>query len=88
MDEVKDFFCQFPNPWAFRVSGMGGYTSKCEKSKNHCTLLYRVQDPKISANWIQTPGELAHAQHWRKSTVTYYILEEEKAGHILSNKHI
>jgi hypothetical protein len=22
------------------VSGMGGYTSKCEKSKNHCTLLY------------------------------------------------
>ncbi len=25
------FFCQFPNPWALRVSGMGGYTSKCEK---------------------------------------------------------
>jgi hypothetical protein len=21
------------------VSGMGGYTSKCEKSQNHCTLL-------------------------------------------------
>jgi hypothetical protein len=33
------FFCNFPNPWAFRVSGMGGYTSKCEKSQNHCTLL-------------------------------------------------
>jgi len=32
MDEVeKNFFCQFPNPWALRVSGMGGYTSKCEK---------------------------------------------------------
>jgi hypothetical protein len=27
----KNFFCQFPNPWALRVSGMGGYTSKCEK---------------------------------------------------------
>jgi hypothetical protein len=31
MDEVEKFFCQFPNPWALRVSGMGGYTSKCEK---------------------------------------------------------
>ncbi len=30
-DEVEIFFCQFPNPWALRVSGMGGYTSKCEK---------------------------------------------------------
>ncbi len=34
----KFFFGQFPNPWALRVSGMGGYTSKCEKSQNHCTL--------------------------------------------------
>jgi hypothetical protein len=39
MDEVENFFCQFPNPWALRVSGMGGYTSKCEKSQNHSTLL-------------------------------------------------
>jgi hypothetical protein len=31
MYEVEIFFCQFPNPWALRVSGMGGYTSKCEK---------------------------------------------------------
>jgi hypothetical protein len=37
--KLKIFFCQFPNPWALRVSGMGGYTSKCEKSKNHCTLV-------------------------------------------------
>ena len=29
--KLKIFFCQFPNPWALRVSGMGGYTSKCEK---------------------------------------------------------
>ncbi len=27
----KFFFCQFPNPWTLRVSGMGCYTSKCEK---------------------------------------------------------
>jgi hypothetical protein len=33
MDEVEIFFCQFPNPWTFRVSGMGCYTSKCEKSQ-------------------------------------------------------
>jgi hypothetical protein len=31
MDEVGVFFGQFPNPWALRMSGMGGYTSKCEK---------------------------------------------------------
>jgi hypothetical protein len=37
---LKNFFCQFPNPWALRVSGMGCYTSKCEKSQNHCTLIY------------------------------------------------
>ncbi len=29
--KLKNFFCQFPNPWALRVSGMGCYTSKCEK---------------------------------------------------------
>jgi hypothetical protein len=40
MDEVEFFFCQFPIPWVFRVSGMGCYTSKCEKSQNHCTLPY------------------------------------------------
>ncbi len=42
MDEVEKFFCQFPNPWALRVSGMGDYTSKCEKSQNHCTLFCRA----------------------------------------------
>ncbi len=29
--KLKKFLCQFPNPWALRVSGMVGYTSKCEK---------------------------------------------------------
>jgi hypothetical protein len=29
--KLKIFFCQFPNPWTLRVSGMGGYTSNCEK---------------------------------------------------------
>ncbi len=31
MDEIENFFCQFPNPWSLRVSGMVCYTSKCEK---------------------------------------------------------
>ena len=29
--KLKNFLGQFPNPLALRVSGMGGYTSKCEK---------------------------------------------------------
>ncbi len=29
--KFKNFFCHFPNPWTLRVSGMGSYTSKCEK---------------------------------------------------------
>ncbi len=36
MHEVENFFCQFPNLWTLRMSGMGGYTVK--KSQNHCTL--------------------------------------------------
>jgi hypothetical protein len=42
MDEVENFFCQFPNPWPLRVSGMGCYASKCnlKTKQNHCTLLY------------------------------------------------
>ncbi len=32
--KLKKFFGHFPNPpWALRVSGMGGYTSKCEQSQ-------------------------------------------------------
>ncbi len=32
------FFGQFSNPWALRVSGMGCYTSKCEKKSLHSSL--------------------------------------------------
>ncbi len=42
--KLKKFFCQFPNPWTLRVSGMGGYTSKCEKSQNNCTLLHSLAE--------------------------------------------
>jgi hypothetical protein len=52
MDEVKNFFCQFPNPWALRVSGMGGYTSKCEKmskSLHPSTQPSRLQNKRQGA---------------------------------------
>jgi hypothetical protein len=37
--KLKNFFCQFPNPWALRVSGMDGIPQNMKKSQNHCTLM-------------------------------------------------
>ncbi len=64
----KKKFGQFPIPWALRVSWMGCYTSKCEKSQNHSTILYIYctcpwcewswgwwQDP--GASWRLRPGQ-------------------------------
>jgi hypothetical protein len=51
MDEVKNFFCQFPNPWTLRVSGMG-YTSKLGKNQNHCTLVSSLTNPWPNIGWI------------------------------------
>jgi hypothetical protein len=59
--KLKKFFCQFPNPWALRVSGMGGYTSKCEKSQNHCTLLHITCGAACMAIW----------SHSTKDTIQY-----------------
>jgi hypothetical protein len=44
--KLKKIFCQFPNPWTLRVSGMGGYTSKCEKKSKS---LHPTDDP--DAEW-------------------------------------
>ncbi len=46
--KLKIFFCQFPNPWALRVSGMGGYTSKCEKKSKS---LHPTDQSRLS--WVQ-----------------------------------
>jgi hypothetical protein len=40
--KLKKIVCHFPNPWTLRVSGMGGYTSKCGK-KVKITAPYSVQ---------------------------------------------
>jgi hypothetical protein len=38
------------------VSGMGGYTSKCEKSKNHCTLMYSIDKVRTRKKEIEGQG--------------------------------
>jgi hypothetical protein len=53
--KLKKIFCQFPNPWTLRVSGMGGYTSKCEKSQNHCTLL-SISQVGVREEWVSPGG--------------------------------
>ncbi len=52
MHEVENFFLSIPNPWTLRMSGMGGYTSKCEKVKitaPQCTVQYVSFDAKTRA---------------------------------------
>ncbi len=58
MDEVEVFFCQFPNPWALRVSGVGCYTSKCEKkSKSLHPTVHSVLELNLAI--INDIGNLA-----------------------------
>ncbi len=53
--KLKIFFCQFPNTWALRVSGMGGYTSKCEKKSKslhpnvHGAFIFAVRN--VNVQW-------------------------------------
>jgi hypothetical protein len=50
--KLKNYFCQFPNPWVLRVLGMGCYTSKCEKNQKslHPNIVQfpyqEAQDPR------------------------------------------
>ncbi len=73
--KLNIFFCQFPNPWTLRLSGMGGYTSKCEKIQNHCTLVYsylcRTGHPGIQANQgVQLFGQDRASRHLGKPGCT------------------
>jgi hypothetical protein len=50
--KLKNIFGQFPNPSTLRVSGMGGYTSKCEKkSKSLHPTLHPHQPGLIFPSW-------------------------------------
>ncbi len=51
MDEIENFFLPI------FLSGMGGYTSKCEKSQNHCTLMGSEKLLKDIENHISTYTE-------------------------------
>jgi hypothetical protein len=52
--KLKNFFCQFPNPWTLRVSGMGGYTSKCEKkSKSLHPSAHTIQSHMNNIQYIK-----------------------------------
>ncbi len=44
------FFCQFPNLWALRVSGMGCYTSTCEKFKIIAPQCYMYSVTRATQN--------------------------------------
>ncbi len=50
--KLKDFFCQFPNPWTPRVSRMGCYTSKCEKNPKP---LHPIGQPAVQGLSRQSP---------------------------------
>jgi hypothetical protein len=46
MDKVESFLCQFPNPWALRMSGMGCYILKI-LSSHHQSLSFGL----TGSNW-------------------------------------
>ncbi len=75
--KLKNFFCQFPNPWTLRVSGMGGYTSKCEKKSKslHPTVECWPQPPGCLV-WIQSccleKMEAVQSIHYRPGGVQWW----------------
>ncbi len=70
---LKIFFCQFLNPWVLRVSGMGGYTSKCEKkSKSLHPIIYRL------LLGLSCKKNLHGNQHHCHTAIFFVLLPTEK----------
>jgi hypothetical protein len=70
--KLKNFFCQFPNPWTLRVSGMGGYTSNCEKKSK--SLHPIAQSYMTNGLLIQYMGNyLRISSYIRKPFLIYYF---------------
>ncbi len=84
MDEVENFFYQFPNPWALRVSGMGGYTSKCEKKVKitapYCTRIQCVKGGGCEL-WGSVPQTDKHLPH--SSLAGSFLLDDDIFGMLL-----
>ncbi len=70
MDEVENFFCQFPNPWALKVSGMGCYFSKCEKNSKSLhpnTQHPCTNQPAACPNISKMAPKICSRAHLRKT---------------------
>jgi hypothetical protein len=67
--KLNIFFCQFPNPWTLRVSGMGGYTSKSEKKS-------KSLHPNVQCCFSFHPSFSSPFHH--SSSVFYSMLVDEK----------
>jgi hypothetical protein len=76
MDEVKKFFGHFPNPWTLRVSGMGCYTSKCEKKSKSLHPNGYPGATKINPPVLEGPIELLRhiGSFWSSGDYPWAIL--------------
>ncbi len=78
--KLKNFFSQFPNPWALRVSGMGGYTSKCEKKSKSLHPNKHPTHPHqrpLKAAYIISPHPISH--QWVLTPLSHKISPSSKA---------
>jgi hypothetical protein len=75
--KLKIFFCQFPNPWTLRVSGMGGYTSKCEKkSKSLHPNVYIM----VTVNTADRAENIVKRNRFWRSRVVQCVTRRTRAG--------
>ncbi len=95
--KLKIFFCQFPNPWTLRVSGMGGYTSKCEKKSKSLHPIVQQNSGRlmtVPCNRVKNSSFFIIVSKIKKSLIpvslwryiiTHKVLSREKAPTLLGN---
>ncbi len=89
MDEAENFFCQYPNPWAFKVSGMGCHTSKCQKKiQNHCTLMLSILRRRCNQNLKWTVYILRRYKDISPYDSTRVVLTECPTGDYINANHV
>ena len=80
MDEVENFFLPISKAWALRVSGMGGYTSKCEKKSK--SLHPNVQ----SSMYTMTAARLRERRREGSQKTQFFLFPHKIVS--ISGKHI